>query len=478
MKDESRKSTTLAYRPKWMTAFEARNPSSPINENYLRGRNAFNRDLGVIVHSNFFKRLSHKTQVFSLPFNDHVHTRLTHSVEASQIGRQIARYFNMKVIRQLTSGENFYKLANELEELTGAAGLAHDIGHSAFGHKGKKVIEAFCEAKGQSHVFDDNKQVVRILLNELWFEKIKTSGPFVASILKKNPTSANCYPSELASLTSIVNALGLNDLRHPASIFMEAADDIAYLSADVLDFISIYSWEKSFSDTKKFDRFSELYCLDSEGKHTNVSLKIHFDTAIDHSTEENIQNFSDHFLRVSLQHVFDIIDCFSNEFMAGQPSLDAIPEALTRFLEKNAHKFKDQKGRDKEDSNLVYSSASNNTVGSTLFELKDKIYNGAILEEPFIREQDRLATLVLNGILEELFRLTALPDLTGDDMFKKLPSEVQVYLGAARSKCLLFPAIIDVVACMTDRYSIGFWKDVVGLSALDRISARPTKKTG
>ncbi len=242
----------LKHRPSWMYAFEARNPDLIISENEYRARNAFNRDLGIVVHSNFFKRLSHKTQVYSLPFNDHVHTRLTHSIEASQIGRQIARYFCLQIVRKIIHDDSYYKFASELEELTAAACLAHDVGHAPFGHEGKEIIEGFCKDKGESHLFDDNKQVVRILLNEIWIEKIKPSGPFVASILKKKEVQKNCYSSELGALNSILEKLNLTEIRHPASLFMEAADDIAYLSGDLLDFLAIYSSEKeSVEDVSK-----------------------------------------------------------------------------------------------------------------------------------------------------------------------------------------------------------------------------------
>lgn len=462
----------LKHRPLWMHAFEARSPSQEIPENEFRARNAFNRDLSIVVHSNFFKRLSHKTQVYSLPYNDHVHTRLTHSIEASQIGRQISRYFCVQVIKKLIHTDDYYKLASEIEELTAAACLAHDIGHAPFGHTGKKTIEEFGDDKNEIHSFDDNKQVVRILLNEIWIEKIKPSGPFVASILKKKTLKDNCYPSEELALNEILKRLDLLNFRHPASIFMEAADDIAYLSADLLDFIAIYSGKDSFKNTSNFNSFSELECVDNLGKENGKNLKFYFDDALSSSNEQKIQDFSDHFLRISLDHVFKVIDHFANVFMSGNPTIEDIPQKLSKFLSENA-------AGDglKKDENLLYSLCLPKK-GQILFDLKKQVYQGTILQEPFIKEQDRLAKIVLTGILEELYSLKIATSLEGVDVFQKLPDEAQKYFKTAKDQGMLFPAITDLVSGMTDRYAIAFWKEIAGLSALERLNARPFKKTG
>ena len=81
-------------------------------------RTMFQRDRDRIIHSKSFRRLKHKTQVFLAPYGDHYRTRLTHTLEVSQIARSIA-----KAIR-----------ANE--DLTEAIALGHDLGHTPFGHAG------------------------------------------------------------------------------------------------------------------------------------------------------------------------------------------------------------------------------------------------------------------------------------------------------------------------------------------------------
>ena len=85
-------------------------------------RPAFQRDRDRIVHSKAFRSLKHKTQVFLAPTGDHYRTRLTHTLEVSQIARTIAKVLRLN------------------EELTEAIALGHDLGHSPFGHAGERCL--------------------------------------------------------------------------------------------------------------------------------------------------------------------------------------------------------------------------------------------------------------------------------------------------------------------------------------------------
>jgi len=87
-------------------------------------RTPFQRDRDRIVHSKAFRRLKHKTQVFVAPEGDHYRTRLTHTLEATQISRTVARALRLN------------------EDLTEAVGLGHDVGHPPFGHIGEAVLDA------------------------------------------------------------------------------------------------------------------------------------------------------------------------------------------------------------------------------------------------------------------------------------------------------------------------------------------------
>lgn len=103
-------------------------------------RTDFQRDRDRILHSKAFRRLKHKTQVFLSPFDDHFRTRLTHTLEVSQIGRTIARALNLN------------------EDLVEAISLGHDLGHTPFGHCGEGVLNELVDGG-----FHHNIQSVRVV---------------------------------------------------------------------------------------------------------------------------------------------------------------------------------------------------------------------------------------------------------------------------------------------------------------------------
>ncbi|KAB2308629.1 deoxyguanosinetriphosphate triphosphohydrolase [Betaproteobacteria bacterium SCN2] len=105
-------------------------------------RGEFQRDRDRIVHSTAFRRLEYKTQVFVNHEGDHFRTRLTHSLEVAQIGRTIARMLNVN------------------EELTEAVSLAHDLGHTPFGHAGQDALNASMKDHGG---FEHNLQSLRVV---------------------------------------------------------------------------------------------------------------------------------------------------------------------------------------------------------------------------------------------------------------------------------------------------------------------------
>jgi dGTPase len=103
-------------------------------------RTAFQRDRDKILHSKSFRRLKHKTQVFLSPYNDHFRTRLTHTLEVSQIGRTMARALRLN------------------EDLVEAISLGHDLGHTAFGHCGEGTLDELLP-----NGFHHNLQSVRVV---------------------------------------------------------------------------------------------------------------------------------------------------------------------------------------------------------------------------------------------------------------------------------------------------------------------------
>jgi len=109
-------------------------------------RPAFQRDRDRIIHSKAFRRLKHKTQVFFAPTGDHYRTRLTHTLEVSQIARTIAKVLRLH------------------EELTEAIALGHDLGHTPFGHAGERIIDRLMPG-GFSH-YEQSLRIVDLLEND------------------------------------------------------------------------------------------------------------------------------------------------------------------------------------------------------------------------------------------------------------------------------------------------------------------------
>ncbi len=107
-----------------MAAKSGESRGRAFSEDKCRIRTEFQRDRDRIIHSKSFRRLMHKTQVFLAPEGDHFRTRLTHTIEVSQIARTIARALNLN------------------EDLTEAIALGHDLGHTPFGHNGEDVLNS------------------------------------------------------------------------------------------------------------------------------------------------------------------------------------------------------------------------------------------------------------------------------------------------------------------------------------------------
>jgi len=189
------------------------------NENENSIRSPYQRDRDRIIHSSSFRRLKHKTQVFVNTEGDHYRTRLTHSMEVSQIARTLARVLGLN------------------EDLSETLSLSHDLGHTPFGHAGE---EALNECMTKYGGFDHNIQALRIVTSienkyykfnglNLTIETleglIKHNGPvknltFHKSILKKNLFNKKITFNSFPSLETQVAAI---------------SDDIAYNNHDLED---------------------------------------------------------------------------------------------------------------------------------------------------------------------------------------------------------------------------------------------------
>ncbi|MDW8371409.1 MAG: deoxyguanosinetriphosphate triphosphohydrolase [Geminicoccaceae bacterium] len=185
-------------------------PESPL-------RTCWQRDRDRIVHATAFRRLEYKTQVFANFEGDHYRTRLTHSLEVAQITRTVARALAVD------------------EDLAEAIALAHDLGHSAFGHAGERALDAALAAWGG---FDHNLQTFRIVtaLERRYaaFDGLNLTFETLEGVVKHNGPARPPLPSPIAEhpLASRIDLFA----QPPVEAQIAAlADDVAYCSHDVDD---------------------------------------------------------------------------------------------------------------------------------------------------------------------------------------------------------------------------------------------------
>ena len=189
------------------------------NEKKSSVRTPFQRDRDRIVHCASFRRLKHKTQVFVNTEGDHYRTRLTHSMEVSQISRTIARALNLN------------------EDLCETMSLAHDLGHTPFGHAGEHVLNECMDTYGG---FDHNIQTIRIvtLLEKRFynFKGLNLTLETLDGLLKHN--------GPIYDTKSLDSILGIKTFKNKINFLKSASlesqvssisDDIAYNNHDIED---------------------------------------------------------------------------------------------------------------------------------------------------------------------------------------------------------------------------------------------------
>ncbi len=230
-------------------------------------RNTFERDYDRILFSHPFRRLQDKTQVFPLPEQDFVHTRLTHSLEVSSVGRSLGRRVGESILKKHPELSKMGYQPNHFGAIVSAACLTHDLGNPPFGHTGEDAISDFFRDKGkgfQSQVsegewqdlinFEGNAQGFRILAAQS--HGLKLSDQTLAAFTKyprpsdlknidprrRSQKKYGYFQSEKEAFTGLANNLGLIELnagnawcRYPLAFLVEAADDICYHIIDLED---------------------------------------------------------------------------------------------------------------------------------------------------------------------------------------------------------------------------------------------------
>ena len=236
--------------------------------------NAFEKDYSRIVSSAAFRRLQDKTQVFPLDKSDFIRTRLTHSIEVSTIARQLGIMISKNTTQYKPTDIAVPEDAEAIASVLLCAGLLHDLGNPPFGHFGETVIGDWFKEnldhvkyKGRSlrswlseqmiadlENFEGNAQALRILLKAKHGSSLNLSKAIISTLVKYPTDSCSVdkgsadirkhklgfFAAEQETFEQISEAVGTATpdkgiVRHPLTYLLEAADDIAYSTADLED---------------------------------------------------------------------------------------------------------------------------------------------------------------------------------------------------------------------------------------------------
>lgn len=349
-------------------------------------RSPYARDRDRIIHSASFRKLEYKTQVFLNQEGDFFRTRLTHSIEVSQIARSITSSLGLN------------------EQLAESIALAHDLGHTPFGHVGGDTLDECLKKNGFTNGFEHNYQSFRVVsfLEKRYktFDGLNLTFATLEGILKHS------YPYHKSFLPPIIHEQ-FNLDTHPSieAMIVDRADEIAYTSHDIDD--GINSGLISFDDLRESELVTEI-------------LQMVHDEGIEESDSEMFRyRFSSHLIN---HLVYSLLE-YSRENISSKEvqsaSLDSkneIPIGLEKSLETKLKKLK-----------------------KILFK---KLYqHQGIITKMYAGKQ--AVRGLYNGLMEES---------------KMLPKHFYKQLNE-RNK---HRVIADYIASMSDRHAISFYKEMYG----------------
>ncbi len=290
-------------------------------ENKSKLRSPYQRDRDRILHSTAFRRLKHKTQVFVNTTGDHYRTRITHSLEVSQIARTLAKYFNLN------------------EDLAETLSLAHDLGHTPFGHAGEEALNECMKRNGG---FDHNIQTVRIvtlLENRYYnFKGLNLSIETLDGLVKHNgPVKNKIKYNQILGKNFFKQKINFNNSPSLEAQIASISDDIAYNSHDLEDGLKANLFK--LNDIKRIPILNVLL-----KKHINKIKKYPYDIVlrqivreiIDEMVKDVILNTQKNIKKNRIKSVKDIykskypIVCFSNK-------MKKFDTNIKKFLKKNMY---------------------------------------------------------------------------------------------------------------------------------------------
>lgn len=252
----------------WNKLLSKKRLSHTSDQSEEMSRSEYHKDYDKIVFSSAFRRLGRKTQVHPLSNNDHIHTRLTHSIEVGSVGRSLGiKVGNFLQVKKVLPTE---VSPHDIGAIVQAACLAHDIGNPPFGHAGENAMRQWFKEnagvlelsrvseRNDLEIFEGNAQGFRVVSNvENNFNEgglhltCATLGTLIKypwfsdHALAESKGKFNFFQTERKIVEAVAYELGLKTKgdhqysRHPLSYLMEAADDICYTILDIEDALEL-----------------------------------------------------------------------------------------------------------------------------------------------------------------------------------------------------------------------------------------------
>jgi dGTPase len=277
-----------------------------LNEPKSLYRTPFQRDRDRIIHSASFRRLKHKTQVFVNTEGDHYRTRITHSMEVAQIARSITKHL---------------KLNDDLAE---TLSLAHDLGHTPFGHAGEDSLNE-CMIKYGG--FDHNLQTIRIVMflenKYLKFNGLNLTIETLDGLFKHNgPIDDLSLVKKLIGFKPLKNKIKFNKSASLEAQISAISDDIAYNNHDIQDGIKAKMF--SLNELIEINFFKDIYNFHKKNiKKNNKEILIYqiIRDSIDLMVKDLIKNTIKNLNKDKITSINDVYNCrnqvvnFSDKFL-------------------------------------------------------------------------------------------------------------------------------------------------------------------
>jgi len=265
----------------------------------------FQRDRDRIIHSRCFRRLEYKTQVFTRSSCDHYRTRLTHSVEVAAVARTLARIFMVN------------------EDLTESIALAHDIGHSPFGHAGENELNRLMADAGG---FDHNLQSLR------WVDILDIQYPDFPGLNLSWEVRAGLMKHEAAKPDAMLADLPIGPRQSMEAQIADIADDITYYAHDTDDALLARILTEELLETQELwrmaiertdARFSGL----DRGQRIRITIRNLLDLQIEDIVTHSLQKLAQY----QPQSIQDVMQA-PEQIVAFSPTMQKHADAFRAFL--------------------------------------------------------------------------------------------------------------------------------------------------